>query len=176
MRRSLRVSIFSFCFAIIGGHAQAVDDGPYDLKITSIQAFLVDRASGTLSKDIVGGGAKIFVSSGSINDTKTKSADDVLVSVHFHRTFNQAFQPNITIFALAHLKNGVEPFDEFIHVVSWQREGELFSDGSKGDDASATMLLKGVTCDNLDVGAVVEGGNLTSGDRAVIILPFVCKE
>jgi len=169
------VTIVTF-LSLFPASAWATDDGYYDVEIKAIEAFLVDQVTGKLSKNIVGANRSVFVSTGSANNTRTKSAGDVLVTVHFERTYNQAFQPSVTIFALAHLKNGVPPYEDFISVVQWQNENDLDFGGVQENNATATMLLKDATCHNLDIVAVVDGGSTVVGDRAAVILPFVCKE
>ena len=176
IRYAQRVLTFLILLSPISTSAGAADDGYYDVKIKAIEAFLVDRATGKLSENVVGASPSVFISAGNVNDTKTKSADDVLVTVHFERTYNQAFQPRVTLFALAHLKNGVPPYDDFISVVQWQNENDLGFGGEQGNKAAATMLLNDVTCYNLDIVAVVDGGSTVIGDRAAVMLPFVCEE
>ncbi len=176
VRYSKRGATFCAFMFLLSASVRAADDGFYDVKIKSIEGFLVNRATGKLSENIVGAGPSVFISAGSANNTRTKSADDVLVAVHFERTVNQAFQPRVTIFALAHLKDGIPPNGKSIKVIQRQNEIDLGFDADKGTTSTATMLLKNVTCSDLDIVAVVDGGNTMSGDRAAVILPFVCKE
>ena len=186
-RRLIRKSVRSLMPALVGfmfasgtsSKSFAVDDGFYDVRVKSIDAFLVDRVTGKLSDNIVGAGDDVFVSAGSINNTRTKPADDVLLRIGLEAELNQAFQPPVSIMVLEHHRLGVIPAGEFITVVRWKQENDLGFGGPKNNkEVTVTMLLEDVTCSSLDVVVRVGGSSndLDNGDSGAVILPFVCKE
>lgn len=160
--------VFAICAAlVIPTPARAADDGYFVVNVLGIEAFLIDRSTGALSDNIVGAGRSVFISSGSVNDTKTKPADDVLVRVHLQADRNQAFQPPVSVVVLAHL-DSVAPAGEFINVVKWIDRDDLKFDG-RNNEETVTLYLSDVTCSNLDI--VVRASAMASA-----VLPFECRK
>jgi hypothetical protein len=162
---------FLLAFAFVPDRAWS-ESRAFTVKINFIEAMLVDRGSGQLSANIVDADRKLFVSSGGLNQTRTKSADDVFLRISFSALADGNIQPLISVVVLAHYEAVEGPGIEVVH---WQNVPEypgIFDAEGRG---TVTALLKNVTCSKLDV-VVNIGSDYASGQSETALLPFECKE
>jgi len=131
-----------------------------EVKVASIEAFLVYGQSGRLSPDIAGGNAPIDFHNTVIGAGGAEEpADDVLIVVHFTRSVTGGETPEISLRAVAH--DSGNPIQERKNLAL------AFIDGST---AAKAMLLGDVGCTNVDV--TVSVGKAQTG----VNLPFTCGE
>lgn len=143
----------------------------FSVKIKSIEAMLVDRATGELSSNILEADSMRFLSTGQIAG-RHPTADDVFLRVRLTAEDDGNIQPPITLAVLQHLDALEGPF---ARVIYWRHVGEYPPFFDKDNQGALTVLLKDVTCSKLDVVVNISGGK-DSHNSDVTLLPFECKE
>jgi hypothetical protein len=144
----------------------------FTVEIKSIEAMLVDRATGQLSPNIVDADSKVFVSSSGMNDTPSKSADDVLLRISFEAKGDGNVQPPITVAVLEHVQFVDGPG---LSIAYWESVSDYPGIFVGQEFGTVTALLKNVTCSKLDV-VVKVGTEHTWGESKSVLLPFECKK
>jgi len=149
-----------FAAALAGAVAWSSAALADEVKVASIEAFLVYGQSGRLSPDIAGGNATIDFHNTVIGEGGAEEpADDVLVVVHFIRGATGGETPEISLRAVAH--------DSGNAIQERKNLTLAFVDGAT---AARSMLLADVTCTDVDV--TVSVGKAQTG----VNLPFTCGE
>jgi hypothetical protein len=154
VKRSLTVAIALMML----GFAPAYSD---DVKVTSIEAFLVYSHSGKLSVNVADPKAEFaFWNTIIMGDSDgLGTASDVLIVAHFSRVKNKQIDKPISMRVTDHINKreyGYRPDLSLAFIT--------------GNIAAQSMLLHNVTCNHLDV-TVAVGKNKTKLD-----LPFDCGE
>jgi hypothetical protein len=176
-RKLILLAIAFLCGMFFQQKAVFANSQNFTIDVVSIDALLVDRSTGSLSKDIIGADESIFLSKGNEYDTTTKSADDVFLRVALKARGDGNIQPNVSLLVLGRSNSPQDLESRYAqsHVVHWE---ELTASMLRFDDkanATVTALLKGVTCTPLDVIVHVEGVGGPNGMNQSIVLPFECR-